>query len=908
VGNAQLIGREAETGRLSVVIDAVGERGAALIVRGEAGIGKSALLAEATAHAHMSGLRVLSTVGAESEAHLPYAGLHQLLRPVRDSFGVLPASQREALRAALGLTEATVPEGFLVALAVLNLISEVGEAAPVLIVAEDAHWLDSSTADVLAFLARRLESEPIVLLAAVRSGIPSRWDDTGLPEMLVPPLSAEAAAMLLDDNATDLPAGVRQRLLAEAAGNPLALIELPVAVRGVDGSVTLGSPWLPLTDRLERAFTQRLTALSPAIQVALLVAALNDSADLAETLEATRLITGQAITAADLQPAVDARLIGVGNHQLTFWHPLVRSASHQSAGSDRRRDVHRALAVVLAGYPDRRTWHLAAASDLPDERIAAELEAVAARAQRRGSGATAVAALEQAARLSPDPENRTDRLLRAADAAVDLGRRETVGRLLGEAEQLDLSSQRRARVAWIRAAFDDGLRDQTTDAAALADLARGVAADGDVDLAVRILWSAALRCFWTEPGTTARNRIVDVAEHLPLDPLDARLLAILSFAAPIDRGAAVTERSQHLLSQPIGPQAERLIGSLAAMIGAPEVAVARSGASLIGLRSQGRLQLLARALTTQAACAVQIADLAVAIPAATEAGELARETDQPFELGFNLATQAKLAAIRGHFDDVDALASEAERIGAPVGARPVLATTQYARALVALGTGDYAQALARLLRVHDPADPSYHLALRFYTIADLADAASRSGQPGDAAGVFSELEEAATRTPSPSLHDGLRLARAVLADDGAAEDLFEAALAADLSRRPFVRARTELAFGEWLRRQRRTARARECLRTARDTFDALGVAPWSERARRELRAAGERSSERQVATSDRLTAQEYQIAQLAAEGLTNREIGRRLYISHRTVGAHLARIYPKLNVTSRVQLYNALSA
>ncbi|WP_182903854.1 AAA family ATPase [Microbispora sp. H10830] len=902
-----LIGRSEETSRLHDLIDAVREGGAALLLRGEPGIGKTALLAEAAAVARASGLRVLNTVGVESEAHLPYGGLHQLLWPVRDRFGVLPARQREALRAALGLTDATAPEGYLVALAVLNLLAEVAEACPVLILVEDAHWLDPSTADVLAFLGRRLESEPILLLASVRTGIPARLDEAELPDMVIPPLSAKDAAALLDATAADLPGAVRRRLLAEAAGNPLALIELAAAVDGTDGAAILTSPWLPLTARLESAFMQRFAALPAATRAVLEVAAINDSPDLAETLTAADALTGLPVTVADLRPAVDARLIGPDESRLTFHHPLVRSAIHHLANADRRRDAHRALAGVLADQPDRRTWHLAAASERPDEDIATALEAVAVRAQRRGSGATVVAALEQAARMSPDPDQRADRLLRAADGAVELGRPEIVGRLLDEAAKLDLSGQRRARLVWIRAAFDDGLRDRATDATALADLAQSVAADGDTDLAVRILWSAALRCFWTEPGMAARDRIVDVAERLPLDPLDARLLAILGYAAPIARGAVVIERSERLLAQAVlDPQAVRLVGSVAVLVGTFDVAIAQSAASLAGLRDQGRLQLLARALAAQSWAAAQLADLAVALPAAEEAGRLAGETGQPFLRGLILATQAKIAALRGHFDQARELAAEAEKLGTPVSARNVLATAQHARALAALGEGDYPQALARLLRMHDMTDPSHQLALSCHTVADIADAASRSERPGDAAGVLAQMEAAAKTTTSPSLHDGLRLARALLAGQDEAEGLFHAALAADLTRRPFMRARTELAYGEWLRRQRRATDSRQHLRAARDTFDALGTSPWGERARGELRAAGERSSERQAATSDILTAQEFQIAQMAAEGLTNREIGKRLYISHRTVGAHLAKIYAKLGTTSRVQLHTAL--
>ncbi|MEV1001521.1 AAA family ATPase [Nonomuraea sp. NPDC050202] len=902
-----LIGRDREIGRLNGLIAAVGEGGASLLLRGEPGIGKSALLRQAAAVARGAGLRVLATAGVEAEAHLPYAGLHQLLRPVRDHFDVLPPSQRGALRAALGIVEATAPEGYLVALAVLNLLAETAEAGPVVLIAEDAHWLDPSTAGVLAFLGRRLESEPILLLASARTGMATPLDGAGLPDLVVPPLSEQDAAALLDAHAGDLPAAVRGRLLAEARGNPLALIELPAAVDGTGDTAVLTGPWLPLTARLEEAFTRRFAALPEATRAVLEVAALNDSADPHEALAATRALTGLPVTAADLAPAVEARLLSDDESRTAFHHPLIRSAVHQAAGAARRRDIHRTLAGVLAGQPDRRTWHLAAASDRPDEEIATALEAVAARAQRRGSGAAVVAALERAARLSVDPDRRADRLLRAADGAVELGHPEIVDRLLDQAGKLELSRERRARLAWIRAAFDDGLRGGSMDASALADLAESVASDGDTDLAVRILWSAALRCFWTEPGMPARNRIVEVAERLPLDPLDARLIAILGYAAPVARGAVVIERSQRLLARSVpDPRTARLVGSVAVLVGSFDVAIAQSAASLAGLREQGRLQLLARALAAQAWAAAQLADLTVALPAAEEAGRLAEETGQPFLLGLVLATQAKIAALRGLFDQADELAAEAERLGTRVSARNVLATAQHARALAALGSGDYPQALARLLRMHDITDPAYQLALSCHTVADLADAARRGERPGDAAGVLARMEAAARTTTSPSLHDGLRLARAVLADQDEAEDLFRAALAADLTRRPFMRARTELAYGEWLRRQRRAAESRQHLRAARDTFDALGTSPWGERARRELRAAGERSSERQAATSELLTAQELQIAQMAAEGLTNREIGKRLYISHRTVGAHLAKIYAKLGATSRVQLHNAL--
>jgi DNA-binding CsgD family transcriptional regulator len=906
-----LIGRGVEVRRLHELIDAVRGRGSggALVVRGEAGIGKTAVLAEAASIARASGLRLLTTAGVESEAHLPYAGLHQLLRPLRNQFTVLPAKQRDALQAALGLAESTVPDAYLVALAVLNLLAEVAQGGPVLVLADDAQWLDPSSAGVLVFLGRRLESEPILLLASARSGTPSRLDEAGLPGFDLGPLPREAAEELLDAGPAGLDAPVRERLLREAAGNPLALTELPIALAHSDSAAILASPWLPLTTRLEAAYKGRFATLPAATRAILEVGALSDSTDLGEAIAAAGAMASPLLPPAvgDVKPALDARLVRIEDSQLVFHHPLVRSAIHQATGTGRRHEVHRALAGLLVGEPDRRAWHLAAASDRPDEDVAAALEAAALRAQRRGSGVDAVAALERAAWLSPNPQRRADRLLRAADRAVELGDPETVARLLDQAAKLDLSDKQRARLAWIRAAFDDGLRNTTTDASTLADLAESVALDGDTELAIKILWSAALRCYWSEPGMAVRDRIVAVAESLPRDPLDARLLFILGYAAPITRGAIVIERSAQLLAHSgLDPLDASFLGSVAVQVGTLDVAIAQSAASLAGLRDEGRLHILGRALGAQSWAAAQLADFAIAVPAAEESARLASETGQPFLLGFAVATQAMIAALRGHVQHAVELAADAERIGTPVSARNVLAIAQHARALAALADGDYAQALARLLRMHDIADASHQLALKYHTVTDLADAAARSERKGDAATALAEMEAAARVTPSPSLHDGLRLARALFAGDDEAEALFQTALAADLSRRPFLRARTELAYGEWLRRQRRAADSKQYLRTARDTFDALGTAPWGERARRELRAAGERSTEPQAVTSDVLTGQELQIAQMAAAGLTNREIGKRLYISHRTVGAHLAKVYAKLGITSRIQLRDAL--
>ncbi|MFE2914571.1 ATP-binding protein [Kitasatospora indigofera] len=908
-----LLGRAAETKRLDALVARVQERGGALAVRGAAGIGKSALVAHAVARASAAGLRVLTTTGVECETHLPYAGLQQLLYPIRADVELIAPRQQEALRTALSGADSAAPDVFLVALAVLNLVAEAAERAPVLLVAEDSHWLDPSTSHVLGFVARRLESEPIVLLATARDGASSWLDDAELPELALSPLSGAAAEALLRRHAPDLEPASRARLLAEAAGNPLALTELPrAAADSARGGAALPS-WLPLTVRLERAFTARLSDLPPATRTLLQVAALNDSVSLAETAAAARSVSGdRAGTAdpagtADLEPAVAAGLIDVDRGELRFRHPLMRSAIHQSMTRPERHAAHRALAGVLDGQADRRVWHRAAATSLPDESVASELQAAAVRAERRGGIGAAVAALDHAARLSEDPSLRADRLLRAAHLAVELGSREVVTQLLDEAAQLDLSAQQRARVVWLRGSFDEGLHSRSTDTRDLAGLAERVAAAGDRDLAVRILWSAAQRCFWSEPGAGTRLYVVSVAEGLALDDHDPWLLAILAYAAPVERGAVVIERLGRLVpSQGHDARTDRLLGTGALMVGSFDLARRFSGAAVTGLRVQGRLGLLARSLGATAWSAAQLGDLSAAIPAAEESCRLGHETTQPYLYALIRSIEAVIGALRGDPDRVRELTAEAERVGLAIAARPVLARAQLARGMAALGGGLFGEAFSHLRRLHDPVDPCFELALRCYTVGDLVDAAVHCGRDGEVRDVMREMEAAGLRTPSPALHAGLRFARALLAEDSRAEELFLTALNADLTSWPFIRARTQLAYGEWLRRQRRAADSRGHLRAARETFDALGTRPWSDRARQELRASGESSGRRGPDARDRLTPQELQIAQMAAEGLTNREIGQKLYLSHRTVSSHLHRIFPKLGITSRSGLGPAL--
>src|SRR5882672_10180472 len=419
----RLLGRADEVELLTSLLDGVESAGGALVIRGEPGVGKSRLVSETAALARGRGFTVLSTAGVQSEAHLAFAGLHQLLRPVRSSMQRLPGMQRAALDTAFGLGEDPAPERFRIAMAALDLLCEVAAEAPLLIVAEDIQWLDRPSCDALAFIARRVQSDPIVLLAATREGYPSPLIDVGLPEYRLTGLAAAAAEELLDSSAPGLVPSVRDRLLGEAGGNPLALIELPISAGDV-GSV--GAASLPLTDRLERAFADRVSDLPDPTRLLLLVAALSDEERIAEILEASTAVAGTTVTLDLAGPAAEAGIVHADLQTIRFRHPLVRSAIARSASLAERRRVHEALADVLDDQPDRRAWHRAALLSGEHEDVARELEEAGAQARRRGGVTVAVAAMRRAADLG-EPASRNRRLLAAAELAVEIGLRDLVG-------------------------------------------------------------------------------------------------------------------------------------------------------------------------------------------------------------------------------------------------------------------------------------------------------------------------------------------------------------------------------------------------------------------------------------------------------------------------------------------------
>jgi DNA-binding CsgD family transcriptional regulator len=899
-----LVGRKRE---VDTIVDLL-RTGGPLLVSGPAGIGKSSVLVEAERSARERGMQVLRATGVQSESHLPFAGLHQLLRSVLDGVDRLPDPQRDALRAAFGVTEAEPPNLFLVGLGTLNLLTDEAGEAGLVAIADDAQWLDHGTGAVLTFVARRLGTDPVSLIVGIREGHESPLADADLVTLRLEGLDDVGADELLDAQAPQLSPSVRDRLLREAAGNPLALVELPAALASeqLAGAVALPE-LLPLTQRLEHAFAARVEELPPTTKTQLLIAALNDSDDLSEALAASAAMAGEADAVHSLEVAAQGGLIDLDAVDVRFRHPLMRSAVAQVASGAERRAVHAVLAQVLTAHPDRRAWHRAASIVGADDDVAMELEATARRAERRGAIAAAVAGLERAAELSGDPPDRARRLMRAAELAFELGRRDLVSRLLQLAELLELGELERGRVTWIREMIAQRILGtaEIRSLVAVADRARKL---GDRNLAIDLTWLVAQRCYWSAPEEDARAAVLEAAARLGSIEDDLRLLAIVAYAAPTERGREVVAAvSSTPLDPDADPEAARLLGTAAAAVGAFALAAPALASSAAGLRARGRLGHLARVLVLEGWAASQVADWTLAVPAAEEARAFASEAAEPLWEAGAKVVQTQIAALRGDTEEVERLTAEIERIGLPLRVNFLLAAAQIARGVSALGGGRYDEAYEHLRRLFDPADPAHHSLISTLAVGGLAEAAAHSGCTADARAVLEMVSPLEDLAASPTFHAGMRFGRALLADDEEAEPLFQAALDADLSGLPFDRARVLLAYGAWLRRRRRIMEARAPLRAARDAFDAIGASPWGDRARQELRASGETSRPRTPELRDRLTPQELQIAQMAAEGLSNREIGHRLYLSHRTVGSHLYRIFPKLGIAARSELRDALT-
>jgi DNA-binding CsgD family transcriptional regulator len=893
-----LIGRDTECERIDALVDGVGERGGALLVRGEAGIGKSALLGRAVHRAGEVGARAVATAGVESEAQLAFAGMHQLLRPFESLVDRLPEPQRLALRAALGETDAVEPDMFLVAAAAFGLLSEAGEETPLVIAVDDAQWLDPSSLAVLTFVARRAEGEPLVLVAAVRDGFATPLQGADLPTLRVERLDPAVATELLDRGAPGLHPLLRSRVLDEAAGNPLALVELARAISPATAE-RLAPQSTTLTARLEAAFAARLDDVPADGRLLLLAAALDGYASLDELLRAT------AVDASALDPAVAAQLVELDGTQLRFRHPLIRSAVRQASLPGQTLAMYGALAEVVAD-PERRLWHRAMAAVGPDEEIAAALEAQADTARRRGAVGVAAAALERAAALTPDPRRKGERLVGAAAAAYDLGLIDAARGLAEQVEASEIGPAEAARLAWLRLMISGDVWVQAGATKTFVALAGEMLAGGDADLALRSLVPIAHRCWWTPTRTRTRDYLVETAAGLPVPADDPLLLAVLGLSHPEGTGPTIRARlagvGPHETSDPVAALHLGIAAEKAGDFVAGERFLERAAS---GLREQGRLGVLTQALVHYAWSATHTGAWEAAEMSGAEAARLAADTRQPqFGLTGELVA-AQAAALRGADPDLEARIAAPERTLLATNGGPLLAPAHLARGAAAIGDGRHEDAFRHLWPIFDEANPAYHRFMRWSAVLDLVEA-GRDDHAAEVAAVVADLEAIAGRAEPPYLCLALACARPLLAPEEEAEDLFADALGRGASY-PFLRARTLYSLGRWLRRQRRSADSRGPLREAVDLFDALGATRWSNRARLELRATGEQVVSRTPDARDRLTPQELQIARLAAEGLSNREIGERLFLSHRTIGSHLYRIFPKLGISARAQLRDALA-
>lgn len=897
----RLFGRERELAAISRLAAEVEPGGGSLVIRGEAGIGKSALLEQIGDELASHGWQVLRTSGTPSERQLAFAGLQKLLRPVMEELARLYAPQRVALLRAFGLVEGPVPGIFLVALATLDLLAEAATSGPVLVLVDDWHWLDRSTADVLGFVARRLECDPVLLLVGARD-LDDPPGDAGLPELRLSRLDADASRALLQAIVPDMTTSRRRLVLDAAAGNPLALVELPKAL---DEPGAEGDPagQLPMTDRLERAFAVRALGLPEAVGDLLLLVAVNDSDSLPEILAAAAAMRPDG-DANDLDVARSSGLILVEQSSIRFRHPLVGAAIHRSASIARRQAAYAALAKVLVGDPDRSVWHRAASVLGPDEDLATEVEAVALRAHQRGTIDTAAAALRRSAELSEVPARRGRRLLRAAELVFELGDVDLGGRLLRSAEALEIEPLDRVRLEWIREFSDDRLVGGTDRVEALIELAELARAGGDSELALHLLGRAASRCWTMNFGSGPGRRVITATDELGLDKADPRRLSILSSASPFERGAEVIA----ILDRPgvtrgVDVDGLHLLAQAAARVGHFDRAFEYCTVTASRLRTQGRLAELAQVLCLQAWMGSRCSRWGVASAAAEESARLAEETRQLRLRADALCAQAIVACMRGDAAAAARLAAVADPLATAAGGTTTLLQVQRVRAMLAEAAGRPTEAFEQLWRVYQPADPAHHRLQACWAIGTLAEYAVASGRDRSAAEELANLEPLAAITPAAGVQAGIRHARALLADPTDAEPLYLAALGGW----PFDDARVLLSYGAWLRRQRRIKDARTPLRSALGTFDRIGALGWADRARGELRAAGEDTVRRPPEAWYQLTAQEMEIARLVAQGLSNKEIGRRLYLSHRTVASHLYRMFPKLGVNSRAQLARVAS-
>jgi len=904
-----LLGRRAECAALDrLLADVLAGRTRVAVLRGEAGVGKSALLDYVSDRAE--GWRVARAVGVESEMELAYSGLHQLCAPMLDQLERLPAPQRDALATVFGRSTGPAPDRFLVALATLTLLAEVAEQQPLACIVDDAQWLDHASAEILAFVARRLLAERIALVCAARTATGDVL--AGLPELPVEGLGdSDARALLLGGVSGPLDAAICEQIVTESHGNPLAVLELPRTWNAEDLAGGFGLPGnQPVVGKIEQSYALRLVQL-PSDTRLLVVAAAADP--LGDPMLLHRAAETLGLDMAAVDAAVDDGLLKVGG-RVEFAHPLVRSAAYRSAVAADRHRVHGALAEATDAEtdPDRRAWHRANAAPGPNEEVAAELERSAGRAEARGGLAAAAAFLRRSVALTRDPALRADRALAAALANVHAGSFESAVTLLATAEASALDEFQRARVDLLRGELAL-ISSAGRDAAGLLLRAAKRFEPLDVTLARESYLDAWGAAMFAGP-LARRGDLRDVSRaakaappaHGPPAPSDLLLdgLATLIIdgraeAAPTLRRAVDAFRDEEIAGQK-GLQWAVLASTASAILWDFDSWEAIITAHADRARATGGYAALSIALHGQGLVVAWSGNFEAAAAPIAEAAAVTEAT------GTRIAPYGAvlLAAFRGREAEAAAVIEKTIEHANTGGEGLGIQFARYARAVLYNGLGRYNDALAAA-RLASEDTPQLFLAA--WALPELIEAAVRTGDAELARRALERLTEAANGSDSDWGRGVEARSRALLSEANRAEGLHEEAIER-LSRtrvRPEL-ARAHLLYGEWLRREGRRLDAREQLRTAYDMFAAIGMEAFAERSRRELLATGERVRKRSDDTRDQLTPQEEQIARLAREGLSNPEIGAQLFISPRTVEWHLRKVFSKLGIHSRRELADPL--
>jgi len=885
-----------------------------LLLFGEPGVGKTVLLDAAAEVASSAGANVLRAGGIEFEADVPYSGLHQLLLPLQGEFAALDPAERQALNVALGFGLGPAPDRLVMSNATLSLLRRATAPAALLMVVDDLPWLDRATAVVLGFVARRLAGSRAGFFAASRSGSESFFERTGLPELELGPLDEEAASDLLTANFPTLAPAVRERLLAEAQGNPLAILELPTTLTNAQRAPFDTLPTAPpLSRRLRTLFASRITELPDRTRHLLLLMALDGTGD-------PRVLDGTAPTGPrmeDLALAERQRLayLADSTHRLAFRHPLIRSTVVELATSEERRQAHRELAQIWTDQVDRRAWHLGHATVEPDEEVAKLLEEAAHHVRRRGDSVGAVNALMRAADLSRVARDRSRRLSEAAYIGAD------VTGELGSASQL-LAHARRT---------DPELKGSLQ--AAVAASAVLLNADGDVDTAHRLLVGAITsRAGSTEPG----DRAMEDALHtlMLVCNFGGRVELWKPFYDAIGRFGTRVPETLYLSSKTFADPARTTSAALERLDAAVEgladevdptriVRIAIAG--FFVHRLAGCREALGRVVTDARGGGAVASGINALILLGFDrmwTGEWDRADqliDEALELceshGYLLLAwpgrlvKAVLAAARGEYEITSRSAEQMIRWAVPRRARQLQWYAWQAQTLAALGTADFEEAYRHASAISPAGAFASHVQHALNVPMDLVEAAVHTGRGAEAAAHVAAMREAGLAALSPRLALLTSGSAAIAAEDATAFELFEQALAIPgADDWPFDLARVQLAYGERLRRARPSAQSRVQLRSALQTFERLGARPWASRAATELRATGQSKPRGIWLPTESLTPQEREIALLAATGLTNKQIGQRLFLSHRTVAAHLHRAFPKLGVTTRAGLRDALDS